>query len=400
MKALGCHVFMGGFTRGVMDVMDVQAQLEIHGLGKETVEQELKIPFIMGNSWEDWPTDISYDMLYGNPRCTGFSCVTAGCGEHAHGPWSNQTRDIHDLVQYGIKTHAPIMIWESVQQAWSTGRPLLNYLAHELLAPKGYKVCHILLTAASFGNAQHRKRYFFVAYQGDKNFNVAPPELPAYRTLLRDAIGDLESVEVKPFTWHDESPHPDSYFGGLTESEWEMLPKLEHGWDLNKFARYRCDEMPADMQKRWKERLSDMPFSMHCARRLCYDTYAPTLFGGCTGLIHPVHDRPLTIRELSHIMGNDFYPKGFKPTAQIVKGICPQVGTWLAQQAQYYLDDVWGDDDFCSTYDYKKQQFVEGERPSHIEKLFHITEYRPRACRAYQRWLESVKIAKEEREYA
>jgi len=115
MKAVGCHVFAGGFTMGVKRVFDVECQLESHGFGKETCEAVAKVPFV-NRPDANWP-DVEAQFLYGNPRCTGFSCITSGYDEDTHGPWAKQTEDIHQLCNYAAGRY-DIIIWESVQQAF------------------------------------------------------------------------------------------------------------------------------------------------------------------------------------------------------------------------------------------------------------------------------------------
>jgi len=43
-RALGVHVFAGGFTAGVKRVFEVDAQLEVHGLGVRTAEEIWEVP--------------------------------------------------------------------------------------------------------------------------------------------------------------------------------------------------------------------------------------------------------------------------------------------------------------------------------------------------------------------
>lgn len=101
MKALGAHVFAGGFTRGVRKIMTVDRQLEIHEFGRATVEST-GVEFLNCDHWKEWPVpDKDVVMLFGNPRCTGFSTMTGSCGAKTHGPWADQTVDIHDLCHYG-----------------------------------------------------------------------------------------------------------------------------------------------------------------------------------------------------------------------------------------------------------------------------------------------------------
>lgn len=382
-RAVGAHVFAGGFTRGVQQHGDfnVEEQLEIHDLGRDTVERKLGVRVVRAERWEDWPRR-QCDLLYGNPRCTGFSCVTSGCGDNSHGPWSRQTKDAHDIMKYTVSLgdDAPAVVcWESVQQAYSVGKPLLDYMLEEYLAPMGYRVAHLFINAGSFGNAQQRRRYFMVAYRGHGNFNVSLPELPQYKTTLRNAIEHLESAQTRLFDMRDEEYEPDAsldlpWLGG----EWrEMLKLLPTGFSFNTFAKYHTDKLPPLMREKWEDRSSELPFSMHCPYRLAYDVACPTLWGSCQ-YVHPKFDRLLTIRELSIIMGWDGYtPIGPKPIPQIVKGIVPAVGCWLAEQARLYLDGAWdGADDYASKYNAKTRVFEEALHTDR-EKVFNLTDYAP-----------------------
>lgn len=391
--ALGVHVFAGGFTRGVQlhGGFDVPAQLEIHGLGEHTVRNKLDVDFLMAPHWEDWPK-MQCDLLYGNPRCTGFSCVTAGLKSGSHGPWSKQTKDIHDMVGYALALNPQprLIIFESVQQAYSVGRELMDYLTYEMLVPNGYRVAHVFLTAAAFGCCQNRRRYFFVAYKRDRNFNVSAPELPEYRTVVRDVVEQHEGRETEPFG-KGEPYHDDSY-KRLGSDDAAVVPHLKHGYGLNGFARYHYDLLPPKYKMIWDLRASEMPFSMHTIYRCCYDTFAPTMTSGCGKLIHPKFDRPFTIRELSSMMGLDFTPVGPDPYGQIAKGIVPAVGTWLAEQARAYLDDEWGSEDFASKFDAKTCTFEDhSDKSTPDSKVFKLTDYRTYACRRYEEWLSTIR---------
>lgn len=381
-EALGCHTFAGGFTMGVREVFEVKAQLEIHGLGADTV-RAMGLDFIMGNTWEDWPK-ASPCFLYGNPRCTGFSCVTGGYGEDAHGPWSAPTRDIHDFCHYGIGNDIPVMCWESVQQAFSTGRPLLDYLRDELFVPAGYRIAHLFINAATFGNAQHRKRYFFLAYKADKNFNIVPPSPVTKHATVGDIIlnGDLEHRETNLTRFGAEPYDEDSSFD-IRGEDLKIMPHLPHNLDINGFARLHedlLDKLSPHYGEKWLFRDSPMPFSMHSIMRLQANRFMPVITGNGFRFIHPVHDRTLTVGELSLLMGwpAGQIPCGKNPGAEIGKGICPSVGTWLAHQVKLYLDDAWGDEDWESRYcDQRHTWLGNPDVNGAAEKTFELTRLCP-----------------------
>lgn len=355
MKAVGIHVFAGGFSVGVQNYFNVDTHLEKHGFGIETAAKMCNVEVING----EWP-HVEADFAFGNPRCTGFSTITAGYDEHVRGPNAACTIDIHQFMDYCLGRY-PIFVWESVQQAMSTGRPLVDYCAKRAVEA-GYRVAHVLVNAASLGNAQQRKRYFFVAYEKSKNFNVVPPELPEYSPTLYDAI------------WHMRD-QTDMQLTRLTEEELSVLEYLPNGWDLNAFAQYNFDLLPDRYKDAWLLRNSDMPFSMHCVKRLNWARPSPTIFSSAGRFIHPDHNRGLSHEEIAAIMGLPMVPLSRDPVAETAKGVCPCVGEWLALQARYYLENAWGDQDYESSWDPKQNIFVGGDCNGAAEKTFDLTHY-------------------------
>lgn len=345
MKAVGVHVFAGGFTQGVKRVMPVECQLEIHGLGAKTAERETEI--IVRKAWEDWPS-IKVQFVFGNPRCTGFSCITSHLSSHGHGSWSAQTVDIHDLCQWGIKNKADIIAWESVQQAYSVGKELLDYLRDTHFVPAGYRIAHVFESAAEFGNAQLRRRYFFVAYRTPV-FNAEPHEVKP-RASLHDVIGHLEEQKTDEVHLNLKHAiyHPDCCHRLLGESR-RVTPFLKPGECIHNFAKRDEDlleELCPGMFLKWLFRRSSRPFGILCLKRLDWGYRTPTLTSGAVKFVHPSKDRTLTVRELALIMGWDVLPVGDKPVQQLVKGVIPYIGEWFALQVKRSLEKYWGNDDW------------------------------------------------------
>ena len=389
-KAIGVHVFAGGFTMGVREIFDVPGQLEIFDLGQETV-QSMDMEVCQRKTWQGWSDSPHLykdaQLVFGNPRCTGFSCMTAGYDETSHGAFAKQTKDIHDLCEFAIHNNIPLVCWESVQQAWSVGRELLTYLGEKLFWPNRYRIAHLFVNAATFGNAQHRKRYFFMAYKDDKNFNIMPPDIVERHTTVGDILATVK---------HEREPYPCKYrkcdtwdadaYKHWDEHSAKLIPYLPKGYDVNMFARVHEDQLEGISDKlyeMWMLRMSDMPFSMHSIVRLNDESYCPVIAGTASRFIHPTLDRPCTIRELSALMGwpLDTTPIGENPIGQLGKGIVPDVGIWLAQQAQLYLDDYWGDQDWDCQYDDQKGEWVGTDYTGHQvkppEKVFELTRYCP-----------------------
>lgn len=373
-QALGIHVFAGGFTLGVQKVHEVKTHLETHGFALDTAQKVTGAQCINCEA-KDWP-HVKADWVFGNPRCTGFSCITSGYGEETHGAWAKQTRDIHELMEYSVKHDYPVICWESVQQAYSTGRELLDYIRDHWCVPNGYRIAHLFINAGTFGNSQMRKRYFFLAYKGDMNFNIEPPELYPWRPSVYDACWHLRDEDAYEFPFHSSADYDGGAYTTLTDDEKEVLPRLPNGYDINKLGRFAPTLLPEHYQFVYKSRTSDMPFSLHCLHRTSWLTQFPTMSSSCIRQVHPHHHRPFTVRELASAMGwGDKIPVGKNPGAQLAKGVVPAVGEWLARQVDLYLDDVWGDQDWESSYDPKLNEWVGEHCPGKVEKVYNLTNY-------------------------
>lgn len=339
MQAVGVHVFAGGFTMGVKRVCPVIAQLESHHFGTETAERLTEVV------QDKWPT-LKADVVYGNPRCTAFSCTTAGHDSNIHGPWAKQCSDIHDLCQYGVKIKAPIILWESIQQAYTVGRLLLDQLRDELFFPKGYKIVHIRLSAKQFGNSQLRRRYFFVAYK-TKRFNAMLPRVKRNRTIgnVLQVPATATRVMKKNVTYYDRNCYID-----LNKDEWAVVPYLPQGCGLTRFARENEEllkQLSSVLYDKWLWRTSNIPFSLHAIGRPRWNGNCPTLKSSSYRIIHPRCNRPLTIGELAKIMGwGRTIPIGRNPVAQLAKGVIPVIGQWIMEQARKSLNNDWDGDDW------------------------------------------------------
>lgn len=372
LTAVGCHVFAAGFMGGVQKVMPVKMNIERHGFGLATAEKAWGIP-VHNSHPSEWPR-VAADALFANPRCTGFSCVTAGYSEDAHGPYAKQCQDIHDTMEYALG-HYPIIIWESVQQAYTVGKPLVDMLAERCVAA-GYRVAHLFVNAMTFGNAQNRKRYFFVAYPKDKQFNVSLPKIASHPIAVYDAIWDLRHRDVNELNLHATADYTEDSHLKLTADEKAMVPILYTGADLNGSAPFLFHQMPIKLQNQWKMRASDMPYSMHSISRMAWMCASPTLKNSSGRLIHPWLHRPLTVLELSTIMGWDRIPVGRDPIGQIAKGVVPAVGEWLAQQCVSCLNDTWGGEEWDTAYDHRTASFIGKDTKGQDVKEIDVTDYR------------------------
>jgi site-specific DNA-cytosine methylase len=170
-------------------------------------------------------------------------------------------------------------------------------------------------------------------------------------------------------------------FHKLREADRQLVKLLRQGQGI-----YDVDEnsLPEIYKEAWNRRVSNIPFGLHRVRRLHSDRSCPVIFSSSLNYVHPVFDRPLTVREMALLMGwpEDITPVGEHPVGQIGKGIVPAVGSWLAAQMRLSIEGAWGDDDFESTYDHKKRRWTgETDTSSRVEKVFNLLQYRPREVR-------------------
>jgi site-specific DNA-cytosine methylase len=116
-----------------------------------------------------------------------------------------------EVIRYAGRVVPKIVIFESVQQAYSQGRGLMSALHAELESISGrtYKLHHVLHNNAGLGGMSIRRRYFWVAVRDDVVFGVedaptrydfrthqtVPYELTRVPTL-GEAFQDLEPLAL------------------------------------------------------------------------------------------------------------------------------------------------------------------------------------------------------------
>jgi len=306
------------------------------------------------------------------------------------GPTAAPTQDIWDLCNFGIKNKLDLIAFESVQQAYSVGKSLLNRLVKDVFVPNHYRVCHLFVNTAAEGNAQKRRRYFFVAYRNDRNFNIMLPELPEHRVFVGDIL-------MQPRFQNRE--HNEKHLGGknksnytadtyiqLTPEEKKIVPHLPPGSNFNSFSHEypdKLEKISPKMYEKWLMRNSGIPFSLHCPTRLHLNKHCPTVCSTSGRLIHPIEPRPCTIGEVAGLMGwpEGFIPVGPDPIGQIGKGVVPATGAWLAEQIKLFLNNAWGDEDFESSWCNLSDSLIginyTGQVFKPIEKIFNLTKYFP-----------------------
>lgn len=364
MRAVDVFGFAGGFTLGT-----VQAGFKLVG------KCELKGAFggpnclanrhLLGYDWEIQEGDHTWDPIpaeyvFGNPPCSGWSLMSRSDFRGVNSPvnvcmWA--------FVNYVAQVQPLVAVFESVQQAYTGGRPLMQALAAWLRERTGqdYHLWHVKHNNLALGGCAERRRYFFVVSRIP--FGVERPELRSTPTLW-DAIGDLESSsitwECQPYRtpssrWASRLRSDSGSFDGHTVRTtpefyraMDLLPEAgpwKPGESISDVAR-RYHQLTGTLPPSWeyrREKLlnNDFHLGFHQLVRWKPQNHARVITGGALQLVlHPTLDRTITHREAARIMGfpDDWKILPLKGYSQLQatwgKGIPVGSGRWISTWAR------------------------------------------------------------------
>lgn len=203
MDVVDCQGFGGAFALGAVQAgFTLAAKLEDpSGFGIPVLRQNPHLygkPDFVAAKPGQWPAYRDVAMLVGNPPCSGFSLINTAKGNRGRGMESHINQCMWDFWTYGADIQAPVIIMESVSQAYSQGADLMRRLVEHLRTRSGlpdYRLTHVVQDNLSVGGWTKRTRYFLVASRVP--FSVAVPH-PVALPTMRDAIGDLAEL---PLQW-------------------------------------------------------------------------------------------------------------------------------------------------------------------------------------------------------
>lgn len=363
MRAVAVHTFAGGFLIGVRQAgFKVGRAYEPLDFGTGTLRGMGVRVLGVKQDWDEWPMPAYRpDLVFGNPRCGGFSGLNSNhASDQKRGAGCQQSRDFEQLCCFGARrARARVIVAESVQALYTgAARPFLDRMVDDVLHPAGYRVGHVFINAAALGSPQFRRRYFMVAWREGRVFHVVPPRVHKRAATVWDCIGDLDkrkthgmNLLVKNVEYDDDvyswtSPkNAGSWNEGANSENFRCIPKLEQGEGLNNlhhrygskiFKRLGCPRFYA----RSLNAQSIIPFAAVAnAQRLYADRQCPTMTGASAMFVHPHHDRTLTVRELCRLMGwpDDVTPVGKDPGGQLALGVIPAAGKWIADSVHRCL---------------------------------------------------------------
>ena len=372
LTAVDCQGFAGGFALGVVQAgFELKAKLEMKGgFGVPNCEANRHL---LGDGWEaqvssgngeDWDPPEA-DLLFGNPPCSGFSLMSA---KDFRGTDSPINHCMWAFAGQVAKVKPMIAIFESVQQAYTGGLPLMRDLRAKVEHDTGQRwdLYHVLHNAASVGGAAIRKRYFWVVsripFGIERDVVVRVPN-------VRDVIGDLERLsgntwEAQPYnappSWwarrlRSESGAVDGMASrsGTTNARRvvELLEATNWGpkEPVSVVARRHYEEhgsLPESWPNPRKWIDNDWHMGFHQTTRWCYDRMARVVTGGALDqIVHPTVNRLLTHREVARIQGfpDDWLIRPLRGMTSLHstwgKGIPVDCGRWIGGWAREALLD-------------------------------------------------------------
>lgn len=232
MRAIDVHGFAGGFTLGA-----AQAGFELVGkMSREVgfgVYNTLHNRHLLPGPWDsyvgktengepapEWEV-LEAEYVFGNPPCSGFSTLSPAS---YRGMDASINNCMWELVRYAAAVKPEIVAWESVQQTFRQGLPLLRDLHAELEERSGhrYTLFHVLHNNAALGGVSIRKRYFWVASRipfGVEKTTIDPygneltvTQVPTFGDMLRDLEPLGMSMAPQPYrTAYCKCTPPENY---------------------------------------------------------------------------------------------------------------------------------------------------------------------------------------------
>jgi len=315
MKALGAHIYAGGFSLGVMEHFDVVGHCEDGAFGVETAVNNLGVPIYQKS--DGWPTLDDIALIYCNPPCAPWSASSVGRAN----TWDRDDRLAcqHDCMELFLRHQPKVFMMESVRGMYTKGKSMVMEFVMDAMN-HGYATYFILCDANNHGVPQNRRRFFLVFSKVEITWQpTARLEIPSGDALAKMTTpGDTRKTEMR------------------TGIKWQsIVDKVPQGGTMKQtFA----DEFPELIGVPKCGRGSFM------LRRLDPNGPAQT-FTGDVKTFHPDEDRFLTIQEAAVLSG---FPEDYKFSgatglgySQIAKGVLPPVAEYMAQQIKIAIERDW-----------------------------------------------------------
>lgn len=376
-RSISCQSFAGGFDLGAeqagLSMIHKVEQVGGFGLGNVTgnrhmFSQNFSTQACVPASWEP----LHAEVLIGNPPCSGFSPLTVKTFRGMNSPVNSC---MWAFVDYAARIRPYVAVFESVQQAYSGGRELMQALREKLEYETGdqWGLYHLKHNAACVGGAAIRRRYFWLVSRIP--FGVEEYPLRAVPTLM-DVIGDLMDL---PQTWQAQ-PYRRMHSWWLKEQGMVSSSLLVDG-HRNRQSPYTnraVDLLDEDAGMEWNPRepisvIARRYYAKHGKLPSSWDATASKLIdsdfnmgfnqltrwngnamarvatgGALDHIFHPVLNRPVTHREVARIMGfpDDWSVFNIRRISSLHmtwgKGITVQCGRWVGEWIRRSIEGMPG----------------------------------------------------------
>jgi site-specific DNA-cytosine methylase len=316
-KALGAHIYAGGFTVGISKYFDVIAHFEHAAYGKDAVELNFPdLPVIAGGpaAWRNFKLPTGRDRIrfvYANPPCACWSTASHG---RSYG-WEDDPRLAmhHDVFGLLPEIEPDVFAFESVPPYFTKGRSHVDSLIEKAKA-LGYSATIVKHDSQHHGVPQSRRRVFLVFHRVAIDWEI--PEFDRTVTV-REALKRVGKRKTR------------GYSTAITEKHRYLLPHTNPGESLAKVF----DRLFPSAPQNERSQIAGRPSFLDV--RFPLDRPGPIVIAGKP--IHPTEERYLSQEELAEICSfpPDFkWPsgKGFADiTGYMSRGVMPKVGEWLAE---------------------------------------------------------------------
>ena len=313
MKILGAMVFMGSASIGVMSngvkpthILELTDDMHQDN-GIHFVHNYPEIPMVPPSIWEndeylEMLKNQEYDLLYGNPPCSGLSLGVRGGQSHTKGPNCHQYRYMNIIK----KVQPKAFMYENAPTLISTGKPILNDFVKGL--PE-YNFTIIREFGMYHGVAMKRQRTFFIGWRKDV-FEQIPTlhmnkQVP---TTVEEIIGDLYDVPLGSLLNHDLVPNrpyqdvehifPDVPYvkSGIHTVNWVICN------DYKKYEPILTEKTKKALKTQLYKQANGLGYWDKSSQRPDPKKQAPSMTG-YSSFIHPVLHRQFTVREYARLMG-------------------------------------------------------------------------------------------------
>ena len=303
------------------------------------------------------------DILIGGPPCQGFS--TAGAKF-----WEDPRNRLLKSYVYALEMLQPKwFIMENVEGLLTARRGIYIYEVIKAFIECGYYIRVEKVYAQEYGVPQRRKRVFIIGNRLGYDFTFPEPSVKVSGSIFRNsditlyhAIGELPEPASDKETPIQYTTRPqselqkklrdntnyvtDHYFLGMNKLDMKRIHALEPGQTMK--------DLPVELQhtsfrrRAYRRVMDGTPTEKRGGapsglKRLIYSEPSLTITGASTReFIHPIQDRPLTIRECARIQT---FPDSFEFVGtpnQKIRLIGNAIPPLLAQIFAKYIVENYG----------------------------------------------------------